>query len=132
MNKLASVLAAGLFSFLLWTIYVANTGGSNALFEFVNRVPNGDKYGHLVLYGLLALLFNLALKCRYVNIIGVRIYWGTLIVAIFVFLEEMSQFYFPRRTVDIDDLLADAVGLTIASFTSYLTSKYFLWQKAKT
>lgn len=101
--------------FIAWIVYLADTGQDSIFFEVVKMLPLGDKLGHFVLFGLLALGANLALKHR-----GIR--WGRWLVpagALLVFFvaaaEELSQMFVSGRTCDITDLLADVAG--IASFT---------------
>jgi len=101
--------------FIAWIVYLADTGQDSIFFELVKMLPLGDKLGHFVLFGLLALGANLALKNR-----GIR--WGRWLVpagALLVFFvaaaEELSQMFVSGRTCDITDLLADVAG--IASFT---------------
>ena len=43
---------------------------------------------------------------------------GAMIVLLFAGLEELSQYYFPSRTLDIYDFVADFIGVVLASFIS--------------
>lgn len=109
------VVTISFLAFILWVIYLANTGSNNLLFDWVRTIPNGDKWGHCLLFGLLTLLLNLAFKLKVMQIGKLALYWGTVLVAVFVVAEELSQAFIPSRTFDWRDLFADAIG--IASFT---------------
>lgn len=109
-----------LFSlFLGWIIYSADTGQPNLFFDFIKQVPYGDKLGHLLLFGTLTLLVNLGTNFRRVPLGNFSPYLGAIAVAVIVVIEECSQAYFPQRTFDLFDLLADAVGILIFSRLSY-------------
>jgi VanZ family protein len=118
MNKLLKVIAVLFFLFIAWIIFSANTGRNNIFFNVVNTIPYGDKLGHFFLFGILTLLLNLALRFKRFRL-WKRIPLGTVLVSIFVILEELSQAFFPNRTMDVIDLVADAVGIVIFTFIGY-------------
>ncbi|GIU44220.1 hypothetical protein BEL05_06785 [Shewanella colwelliana] len=110
-----------LFSlFLGWIIFSADTGQSNLFFELIRHVPYGDKWGHLLLFGTLTLLVTLGTNFKRVRLGGFSPYLGAIAVAVIVLIEECSQAYFPQRTFDLFDLLADAIGILMFSWLSYL------------
>lgn len=112
-------IAAGFFALLVWVICLANAGADAVFFDIAKTLPMGDKVGHFVLFGGLTLAVNLALRTRSFRIwrgSRIRVYAGTAVVGVFVVLEELSQAWFPARTLDVRDLLAD--GLGIACFTA--------------
>lgn len=117
MRNPAGWLALVFFAFILWIIYLADTG-SAVLIALVSQVPYGDKFGHLLLYGVLTLLLNLALELRTLNLGRLRLYFGTFAVSLFAFFEELTQAWLPYRTLDGQDLIADAVGITGFSLLS--------------
>ncbi|MDC0661034.1 VanZ family protein [Marinobacter sp. SS21] len=117
MRKPIGWLTLAFFVFLLWIIYLADTG-STALIQLVSQVPHGDKLGHLLLYGLLTLLLNLALELRTVSLGRLRLYFGTVAVTLFALCEELTQAWLPHRTLDAQDLLADALGIAVFSLLS--------------
>ena len=84
--------------FIVWLIYLTNTGQSSDILLVVQHVPYGDKAGHVILAGMLALLVNLALKFRMVGPDKFKFPLGTLITSVIVVLEEWSQRYIPSRT----------------------------------
>ena len=90
------------------------------VWHFVTDLPLGDKLGHLGLVGTLSLLLNLTLRGRRAPRPFSGIMLGTLLVATGMTLEETSQAFFPSRTLDLFDGLANlagaAVGELIARF----------------
>jgi hypothetical protein len=123
-SRLAIIVAGGFFSFILWIIYLANTGGHSVFFDLIKHVPYGDKVGHMLLFGLLTYVVNLALLSRHFCIGRLPLYYGAVLVSIFVLSEEISQGFIPSRTLDIIDLVADAVGIILFSYLSGLTQRY--------
>lgn len=118
-----TVFALVFFTFILWIIFLANTGSNNILFDIIRSIPNGDKFGHFFLYGMLTLVINLELKSKTINIGKYNLLLGTVLVCIFVVLEELSQGFIPSRTLDYQDLLADAMGIYIFTFVYLYISK---------
>ncbi|WP_394147974.1 VanZ family protein [Shewanella atlantica] len=123
MNRWAVGLSLAFFAFILWVIYLANTGASSVLFNLVGALPYGDKLGHFCLFGLLTFLFNLASRCKSFAIGRLRLYYGTAAVTIFVVAEEISQGFIPSRTFDTMDLTADALGILGFTYLSHLISR---------
>lgn len=124
LSRLAIFVGAGFFGFILWIIYLANTGGNSIFFDLIRHIPYGDKVGHMLLFGLLTYVANLALQSRHFSLGRIPLYYGAVLVSIFVLSEEISQGFIPSRTLDIVDLIADAVGITLFSYLSCLTQRY--------
>lgn len=117
MKKPLSWLALILFALLLWIIYLADTGSRLPL-ELVRLLPFQDKLAHLLLYGLMTFVLNLALELKTLNIGPLRVYFGTFAVTVFAVGEELSQAWLPHRTLDAQDLLADAIGILLFTLAS--------------
>lgn len=115
MYRLITSLNFIFIGFVIWINVDADNGGRSVFFDIVRHTKDGDKIGHFFLYGILALGCNIALRFRMLGGPPYGVYWGTLLVSIFVITEEFSQRFFPARTVDARDLYADAAG--IACFT---------------
>lgn len=83
----------------------------------MNRLPFGDKAGHFLLYGILALLINLTIA-RSSNASSRK--WiavsSTLIFALLIGIEEFSQQYFFSRTFSLSDLSASYLGVLFFSW----------------
>ena len=105
--------------FILWIIYAADTGLDNVFFVLVDAIPYGDKLGHFFLFGILTLLLNLALRFKHLN----QLPLGSLLVFAFVILEELSQYFFPNRTLDIADIIADVLGILAFTYIGYVLFK---------
>ncbi|AZG74345.1 VanZ family protein [Shewanella livingstonensis] len=123
-SRMAIVITAAFFSFIVWIIYLANTGSHSIFFDLIKPMPYGDKVCHMLLFGLLTFVTNLALQSRHFQLGRLPLYYGTVLVSIFVLSEEISQGFIPSRTLDIIDLVADAVGITLFSYLSGLTQHY--------
>jgi VanZ family protein len=109
------ILAVCFFAFILWVIYLANHGRPSLFFEFVQSFPNGDKLGHFCLFGTLTLLSIVATKFKSFPLGKLNIYYGFLLVALFVLSEELSQAFISTRTFDLIDLSADAAGILVST-----------------
>ncbi len=125
MQKLIIAFSAGFFFFLLWVIYLANTGQGHPLFKLGQSIPNGDKVGHFLLFGLLTFLANLSFQYKSFTLKKIKLYKGSVIVLIFVTLEELSQHFVASRTLDIFDYGADLIGISLATLLSWVCAKYF-------
>ncbi len=100
--------------FLVIIVVLADTrhlGDLGAIYNF----PYGDKVGHFILFGLLSLAVNLSVFEARPNLDRNRLaVIVSLLLALVIGLEEISQRFFPTRTADIFDWLASCSG--VASF----------------
>ena len=103
------IYPAAFFAFIVMIIYQADTANYNFAFKMVGKIPYGDKICHMILYGFMAFLLDYSLKGKR----WFKLSAGGLIVFTFAFLEELSQAYFPSRSCDIDDIIADIIGITL-------------------
>ena len=105
--------------FILIIIILADTGHIGMLGK-VYDIPNGDKVGHFVVFGLLSFVVNLSVFEAHPLADKRRLAVVTsLILACFIGLEELSQAFFPRRTADIFDFLASCAGVTFFAWLAY-------------
>jgi len=118
MRKLAILLALSFLFYIFWVIYRADIGQPTSIHVFITSVPYGDKVGHFFIFGLLALLGNLALKLRQITIGSLRIYVASVLVFTFAIVEELSQAFFPDRTLDLVDAIAGILGILVLSLLS--------------
>lgn len=102
------------FLFICYIIYSADTDNGFWLIQLANKIKYADKIGHLLLYGLLGALLNLALNHRKIGKSWIPL--GTVIVLVFAITEEFTQLAFETRTFDLVDMLCDVVGLALISF----------------
>jgi len=125
-HKFILYITVMFFIFILWIIYKVDTGQDSLFFDLIRDVPYGDKMGHFILFGLLVLGVNIATKFKQVKIGAINIFVGTVLVFMFVLVEELSQYFLPMRTLDIMDLCADIAGIILFSAISYSLSKRVL------
>ncbi|PCJ63086.1 MAG: trypsin [Planctomycetota bacterium] len=104
-------LSVAFFIFILWIIILADMGVESRLLGFVGLIPFGDKVGHVILFGLLAFGANVSTKFKTIRVGNFDWFVGSIIVAVFAVMEECSQCFFPKRTFELLDLFADAVGI---------------------
>ncbi len=109
-------LPLAFFLFILWIIILADSADSNYAFFMIGNIPYGDKIAHTLLYFVMALLLNFGLAFKTKQFLGFNLQVGAMIVLLFAGLEELSQHYFPSRTLDVYDFIADFVGVVLASF----------------
>ncbi|AKF10715.1 VanZ family protein [Sandaracinus amylolyticus] len=113
-ERRGAVALATMVAVALATLVVlADTDRITPLLVFVHAVPLGDKLGHLVLIGLLALVVELATAGRVVSIARAPIRIGSAVVLALVVLEEISQRWVPARSFDYGDLAADVIGIAV-------------------
>jgi len=118
MQKLTRPLTFVYIVLIFSIIYLANTDQKELFTWILKGVPFGDKIGHATLFGLLAFSLNAATNYKHWQFGSVPLYLGSVSVSIFVFVEELSQHFIPSRTMDLNDLLADAVGILFFTLLS--------------
>lgn len=116
--QLAGITTVLFFGFILWVIFMADTGQHIVFFELVAAIPYGDKSGHILLFGCLVLGANIATKFKSKRIYGIKLYIGSAAVTLFVVAEELSQFLMPTRRLDAMDLFADFIGIVCFTLIS--------------
>lgn len=117
LNKLQTGLLPAYVVVLVGLIATANFGG-HWLLGLVHRIPWGDKLGHFLLFGFLALLAQLAFRRSHSS--ATRCLVIMLVVATLVFIEELSQLFFVHRQFDFWDLGADMLGIVLFTYLSTL------------
>ena len=110
-------LALGLFALLLFiSVIMQNLGIPNPVFRLFSTLPHFDKLGHFLLMGALNFFLLLFLLPRFPQNRGKAIVAITVLVAVVVALEELSQAFVPNRTLSLLDYLASLAGILTASF----------------
>lgn len=106
-----AIYPVSFFIVLSAIIVKADTANYNFAFHVVGMIPYGDKIAHAILYGILVYLILYAFdgiwKKAFLIVPGA--------VLAFAAAEEFSQLYFPSRTFDWFDLLADVIGIVGAA-----------------
>ena len=107
-----------MLTLVVTVVYAADTRLCPRFFHWVAAVPHLDKGLHFVLMGMLAWVANIALRHHRLRLGSFRLLTGSLAVFLIVAVEEYSQRWFPARSCDTWDLLADALGIGCASLLS--------------
>ena len=94
-------------------IFIAGRKGTRYVLNFVGNIPYGDKIGHFLLMGGFSFLLNLVLNAKTVGRGKFNYLLGSLIVAVVVTLEEISQIFVGGRTFDWGDLVFDYLGILV-------------------
>ncbi len=124
-NHINYLYPLAFFLFICWIIYMANANINNIFFDLINMVPGGDKLGHFFLFGMLAMLVNLALNCRTFKFKKYNLQLGGSLIFILTIFEELSQHFFPNRTLDIVDLIANLAGILFFNYLSTRIAKTY-------
>ncbi len=106
-------LTIGFVVFIVGVVILADTGNGAWLFWLIELVPGGDKTGHFVLVGTLALLVNLSLKARRVTIGRWKVLLGSAVIAAVFTVEEFSQIGFEARGFSLLDLAMNYTGILV-------------------
>ncbi|MEI6177909.1 MAG: VanZ family protein [Verrucomicrobiota bacterium] len=124
MNRALTRIAALTFIvFMIVIIIIADRGEGSRWWAFIDHIPYGDKVGHLGLIGTLSLLCNLAISPKKYAFLPRFITLTTLILLVFLSLEELAQAFIPTRTCDVFDWLADLAGLALGQFAAAALSR---------
>ncbi len=99
--------------FVAVLVYQGDTQPAGVVMKLGGLFPYADKLGHMVIWGGLGAMANLATRFRQVSAFGLRFHIGSLLAFAIAFAEELSQGLFPHRQVDVADLLADALGIIL-------------------
>ena len=81
----------------------------------VRALPYGDKLGHLILWGVLAVFVDLALGGRAVRFSGRALPLNVVGLVVVVTIEELSQGFLANRTLDAGDMAANLVGIGLGT-----------------
>jgi VanZ family protein len=101
-----------LFSAVIVAIIVLADAGKLGSVAWLYDFPGGDKVGHFVLFGILSLLVNLAaMERRGSGHVGQVVLKVSVVLAVLIGLEELSQNWFASRTSSWTDLAASYLGV---------------------
>ncbi|MCV6637545.1 VanZ family protein [Candidatus Albibeggiatoa sp. nov. NOAA] len=103
---------------ILTIIMLANFGMLSPISSQLHKIPYSDKIIHFLLIGGLAFMVNYSLKCSAWQLGGWPILKGSVFVAIFITLEEFSQYFQVNRSFDLIDLAANYAGILAFTFLS--------------
>ena len=110
------VPTALLMALIAWVIVQANLGERHPWLEAFLRLPAADKFGHFMIYGLLAACLDAALRWRTLQLAsGWQLPWAAVLVLAFSLMEEASQLFTATRSPDLLDVLANLLGVSAFS-----------------
>ena len=109
--------------FIIGVIILADQDAIPPLIRSLYDYPNGDKLGHLILYGLLSFFLISAFLSRFKDNPKLVALSVSLILALAIAAEEWSQQFFSARTFDLVDLTASYVGLVIGGWIGWRLRK---------
>ncbi len=112
----ASLIGSIIASACLTVIIIcADRGALPGAITKLYNFPFGDKLGHVALFGGLAYMLETHNAQRAWRVFGHSVPIATLLLIGLVSLEELSQHWYPHRTVDLLDLLASWLGILATS-----------------
>jgi len=95
-----------LFLITLWAAYTGNLP-----LGALNRIPNYDKAGHVILYCIATYLGHRVLRLRQRRRWHLSIPLFPALFGLFTLVEELLQFLSPNRTLDAGDLVCSFIGV---------------------
>lgn len=98
---------------ILLIIIAADMGQLNFFIRWIHSIPYGDKLGHFLLVGMLALVINLSWNAARFQWWWGSILKGSLLVFILITLEEFSQLFISYRHFDLGDLFSNYLGILL-------------------
>jgi polysaccharide biosynthesis protein VpsQ len=126
LRPLATLAAAGFVVFFIWIVMIADRGNGTPWWSFIDRIPCGDKVGHLGLIGTLSFLCNLAFPSRKSGFLPRIVTLTTVVLLVLLSMEELSQGFIKTRHLDFYDWLADLAGLALGQFGAMRMRGHFL------
>jgi len=119
-------ISAFFLIFIIAVIVLADGGNLPRPIRAIYDFPNGDKFGHFILFGLLTFFITRAFLSTFPS---KSRGWVTLsiglVLALLIGMEEFSQKFFPTRTFNLIDLLASYAGIITFAFLA------FYWRKPR-
>ena len=118
-------VATALFALLILALVIgANTGQLPHFIYRIYRFPRGDKFGHLILFGILSFLLNKSALALFPKQNSARLVLTvSLLLSILIGLEEWSQSLFPNRLMSTKDLIASYMGVFPFALLAYWTRR---------
>lgn len=104
------VFSIAYVALLIFGVILLNLG-IIPLSEWLKPWPQSDKVVHFFVLGSLAALLNLSLQGAAWRLNGIRIFKGSVFLAIIACSEECSQALWATRTFDMGDLAANVLGI---------------------
>lgn len=115
------IIAAAFAVAIIVIILLADANQLPAFIRAIYIIPNGDKWGHFILFGIFNYLVTRVALTSLRHRAPKRVALTTsLILTLIIALEEYSQRFFPSRTSDWWDLLASCAGVAIGGWLALM------------
>jgi VanZ family protein len=109
-RRIVPWLPAAAYMLLIWAL--SSIAGQ---FNF-SHVPFQDKGVHFVEYGTLAVLLSHAIRGTWRELRPISTFaLAVVLTTLWGITDEIHQAYVPGRNADVEDVLADALGATLAA-----------------
>lgn len=115
MLRILTILAFSLFLFVIYQVGTVTPLGF-LIKQVISSVPFFDKLIHMCLLTILSFLLNASIGQRKVNLYGLDLLLGSLLVAIGITLEECSQAFIPSRNFELMDMVCNYAGIYVGGF----------------
>ncbi|MCC6726721.1 MAG: VanZ family protein [Saprospiraceae bacterium] len=92
--------------------------------EVIASIPYCDKVVHFSMMITMSFLLYHAMNQRQVNILGHSLLFSSLLLAIGISLEELSQAFIPSRNFEIMDMVCNYAGIYLGSLLPRLSMKH--------
>jgi VanZ family protein len=102
--------------FFIFIICSADNSNMPLLIQKLYDFPGGDKIGHFGLLFVFNLAVNMICFLRRIKLFGFAVGLGSLIVIVFIIIEEFSQIFISSRTFDLIDLFCSILGILAAEY----------------
>ncbi len=113
--KTLTALVTAAFLFVIANIGLETPLGLT-IKKTIGTIPLADKSLHFLLLAVLSFLVNASMRRRRVNLLGVNLLLGSLLVALGITLEEISQAFIPSRHFELMDMVCNYAGIYSGSF----------------
>lgn len=112
-------IAALLFVlFIVLVILSADAGRMPWFIKIMYDFPNGDRVGHVVLFGILSFLLASAFPRKF-RVGSFSLPIATAVLSVLCIAEECSQSLFSTRTFDLVDLTCSFTGISLGTWAAY-------------
>jgi polysaccharide biosynthesis protein VpsQ len=115
----AKTASVTFLAFMVAVIVAASSGHMPPFIRTLYAFPQGDRVGHVVLFGILSFLLTAAFP-RDAALRGMQIPRVALWIWLVAALEEWSQSFFPSRTADLVDFACTTIGIAGGTLVSHL------------
>ncbi len=113
-------LAAFLCFFAIIAMMGFQTSTGLIITRTIAHLPFGDKGLHLLILSILTLLLNVSLRRRRVNLLGLNLLLGSILLSMGITLEECSQAFIPTRNFELLDMVCNYAGIFTGSLLCFM------------